>query len=161
MWKDIGVRVLTEITGPRDLQGTWDEQGMEVRGQFEVDIWDDGYPGIDPTDYLIWRYASWAAPSPRNNNQGGNMMRFSDSEVDRLLQQALAQVDPRERRTTLCQIGRILADKRPMLYLVYFTETHALSPRVQNALANPNDTLTWDAFNWRISPHAETGDYRR
>lgn len=161
MWKDIGVRVVTEIAGPRDLQGTWDEQGMEVRSQFEADIWDDGYPGVDPTDYLIWRYASWAVPSPRNNGQGGNVMRFGNSEVDRLLQQALTQVDPRERRTTLCQIGRILADQRPMLYLVYFTETHALSPRMQNVLVNPNDTLTWDAFNWQISPRAETGDYRR
>jgi peptide/nickel transport system substrate-binding protein len=151
MWQEVGAKVQTEIVGPRDLQGDWEEQGMEVRSKFEVDVWDDGYPGTDPTDYLIWRYASWAAPSQRNNGQGGNVMRYSDPEVDRLLQHALTQIDPRERHGTLCQVGRILAEQRPMLYLAYFTETHALSPRVQNAVINPNDALTWDAFNWQIS----------
>jgi peptide/nickel transport system substrate-binding protein len=160
MWKEIGVKVQMEIAGPRDLQGNWEEQGMEVLSRYEVDLWDDGYPGIDPTDYLIWRYASWAVPGPRNNGQGGNVMRFGNMEVDQLLQQALTQIDPRDRRITLCQIGRILAEQRPMLYLVYFTETHALSPLIQNALVNPNDTLTWDAFNWQINALANTGDYR-
>ena len=150
MWKEVGVRVQTEIAGPRDLQGDWEEKGLEVRGQFEVDLWDDGYPGTDPTDYLIWRYASWSVPDERNSGQGGNVMRFSDPDVDRMLQQALTQIEPRERRATFCQIGRILAEQRPMLYLVYFTDTHALSPRLQNLVINPNDTFTWDAFNWDV-----------
>jgi peptide/nickel transport system substrate-binding protein len=150
MWKEIGIRVQTEIVGPRDLQGSWEEKGMEVMGQFQVDLWDDGYPGSDPTDYLIWRYASWSVPDKTNNGQGGNIMRFADPEVDRLLSQALTQIDPRERRNTFCQIGRLLAERRPVLYLVYFTETHAVSSKMQNLVVNPNDALTWDALNWRV-----------
>jgi peptide/nickel transport system substrate-binding protein len=150
MWKEIGIKVQTEIVGPRDLQGSWEEKGLEALGQFQVDLWDDGYPGNDPTDYLIWRYASWSVPSKSNGGQGGNIMRFADPEVDRLLLQALTQVDPRERRNTFCQVGRLLAERRPVLYLVYFTETHAISSKVQNVVINPNDVLTWDALNWRV-----------
>jgi peptide/nickel transport system substrate-binding protein len=150
MWKDVGIKVQVERTGPRDLQGDWDEGGQEMHGRFQVDMWDDGYPGLDPTDYLIWRYASWSVPGKDNRGQGGNVMHFADPEVDRLLQQALTQIDPRERRATFCQVGRILAAQRPMLYLVYFTETYALSPKLQNIVINPNDTFTWDAFNWQV-----------
>jgi len=151
MWKEIGIKVQTEIVGPRDLQGGWEEKGLEVMGQFQVDLWDDGYPGNDPTDYLIWRYASWSAPDKSNGGQGGNVMRFANPEVDRLLLQSLTQVDPSQRRTTFCQIGRLLAEQRPMLYLVYFTETHAVSPKVQNMVVNPNDAFTWDVLNWQTS----------
>ncbi len=151
MWNEVGVKVQTDIAGPRDLQGSWEEKGMEVLGQFQVDLWDDGYPGNDPTDYLIWRYASWSVPGDHNNGQGGNVMRFSNPEVDRLLQQALTQIDPQTRRTTLCQIARMLGEQRPMLYLLYFTSTHALSPQLQGVIINPNDTFTWDAFNWQVS----------
>ena len=150
MWKEVGVRVRYDLTGARDLRGGWQEGGLEVHGQFDADLWDDGYPGVDPTDYLIWRYASWSVPSMEDGGRGGNVMRFAHPEVDSLLQHALTQVDPLDRRVSLCQIGGILGEQRPMLYLVYFTETHAFSPRLQGMVINPNDALTWDAFNWQI-----------
>ncbi len=151
MWRELGVRIFTDLAGPGDLWGDWEEGGLEVRGQFDVDLWDDGYPGTDPTDYLIWRYASWSIPSMEDGGAGGNVMRFANAKVDRLLQQALAQPDPATRRQTFCQIGRILADERPTLYLVYFSNTYGLSPRLQGLVVNPNDALTWDVFNWQLA----------
>jgi peptide/nickel transport system substrate-binding protein len=150
MWKGIGVQVTTDLAGPGDLWGDWQEGGLEVRGQFEADLWDDGYPGADPTDYLIWRYASWSIPSMADGGRGGNVMRFVNPQVDQLLQQALTQVDPLERRPTLCQVAGILAEQRPMLYLIYFSETYAFSPHLQGVVVNPHDAITWDAFNWQV-----------
>ena len=150
MWKEIGVGVTTELAGPGDLWGDWQENGLEAHGRFDADLWDDGYAGADPTDYLIWRYASWSVPTPANAGNGGNVMRFVNPEVDQLLQHALTQVDPLERRGTLCRIGQVLSEQRPMLYLLYFTETHAFSPRLQGLIVNPHDAVTWDAFNWRV-----------
>jgi len=150
MWKAIGVQVTTDLAGPGDLWGDWQEGGLEVHGQFDADLWDDGYPGADPTDYLIWRYASWSVPSMADGGRGGNVMRFVNPQVDQLLQQALTQLDPLERRPTLCQVASILAEQRPMLYLLYFSETYAFSPHLQGVVVNPHDAITWDAFNWQV-----------
>jgi hypothetical protein len=79
-------------------------------------------------------------------------MRFANAEVDRLLQGAHTQPDPLLRRQTLCQIGRILAEERPMLYLIYFSNTHAFSSQLQGLIINPNDALTWDVINWQLAP---------
>ena len=114
-------------------------------------MWDDGYPGTDPTDYLIWRYASWSIPRMEDGGKGGDVMRFANPEVDRLLQQSLTQLDPATRRQTFCQMQRILADERPMLYLVYFSDTYAFSSQLQGQTLNPNDALTWDVVNWQLA----------
>jgi peptide/nickel transport system substrate-binding protein len=81
---------------------------------------------------------------------GGNVMRFTNAEVDRLLQEAQALVDPQVRRQVYCQIERILADERPMLYLVYFSDTHAFSSQLQGLILNPNDAITWNVINWQV-----------
>ncbi len=150
MWSDVGVRVRTDLTGMRDMRGSWQEDGLEAHGMFDVDLWDDGYPGTDPTDYLIWRYASWSIPGADNAGTGGNVMRFANAEVDRLLQLALTQLNPGERLSSLCQVGQVLSEENPMSYLVYFTETNAFSPALQGVVVNPNDTITWDAYNWSV-----------
>jgi peptide/nickel transport system substrate-binding protein len=151
MLREVGIRVVTDLAGPGDLWGNWEEGGLEAHGQFEADLWDDGYPGLDPTDYLIWRYASWSIPSVEDGGAGGNVMRFNNPEVDRLLQQAHTQPEPSARLQTLCQIQSILSNERPMLYLVYFSETHAFSSQLQGLVVNPNDTLTWDVINWQLA----------
>jgi peptide/nickel transport system substrate-binding protein len=152
MLRELGIRVAIELVGPGDLWGDWEEGGLEAHGQFEADLWDDGYPGIDPTDYLIWRYASWSIPSLEDGGAGGNVMRFANAEVDRLLQQAHLQPDPLVRRQTFCQMERILTQERPVLYLVYFSDAHAFASRLQGLVFNPNDALTWDVVNWQLAP---------
>ena len=151
MFRELGVRVFTDIAGPGDLWGNWEEGGLEAHGQFEVNLWDDGYPGLDPTDYLIWRYASWSIPGMEDGGAGGNVMRFENAEVDRLLQHAQTQPDPPARLQTFCQIQDILSEQRPMLYLVYFSDTHAYSSQLQGLVINPNDTLTWNVINWQLA----------
>ena len=150
MWRELGIRVVPELTGMRDMRSSWPDDGLEALGQFEIDMWDDGYPGTDPTDYLIWRYASWSIPGKDDSGLGGNVMRFANPEVDRLLQQSLTQIDPVDRLLSLCEVRNVLAEERPMLYLVYFDETHGFSPDLEGVVINPNDTLTWDAFNWQV-----------
>jgi peptide/nickel transport system substrate-binding protein len=151
MLREVGIRVIPELAGQQDLWGNWQDGGLEAHGQFDVDLWDDGYPGTDPTDYLIWRYASWSVPSMGDGGKGGDVMRFANPEVDRLLQQSLTQFDPATRRQTFCQMQRILADERPMLYLVYFSDTYAFASQLQGQTLNPNDALTWDVINWQLA----------
>jgi ABC-type transport system substrate-binding protein len=78
-------------------------------------------------------------------------MRFANPELDRLLQQLHSQHDPLARRETFCQIERILANERPVLFLIYFSDTHAFSSELQGVVVNPNDTLTWDVINWQLA----------
>jgi peptide/nickel transport system substrate-binding protein len=151
MLREVDIRVTPELAGQQDLWGNWQDGGLEAHGQFDADLWDDGYPGTDPTDYLIWRYASWSIPRMEDGGKGGDVMHFANPEVDRLLQQSLTQFDPAARRQTFCQMQRILADERPMLYLVYFSDTYAFSSQLQGQTLNPNDALTWDVINWQLA----------
>jgi peptide/nickel transport system substrate-binding protein len=150
MLREVGIRVTTDVAAPGDLWGDWQDGGLEVHSQFDADLWDDGYPGTDPTDYLIWRYASWSIPSMKDGGAGGNVMHFADPTVDRLLQQAQAEPDPHARLQFYCQIERSLADQRPMLYLVYFSDSYAYSSHLQGLILNPNDSLTWNVINWQV-----------
>jgi peptide/nickel transport system substrate-binding protein len=150
MLRELGIRVFTEAAGPGDLWGNWEEGGLEAHGRFDLDLWDDGYVGTDPTDYLIWRYASWSIPGMEDGGAGGNVMRFANAELDYLLQQAHAQPDPAARRDLFCRMQQVLAEQRPMLYLVSFSEAHAFSTHLQGLVLNPNDTLTWNVINWQV-----------
>jgi len=45
---------------------------------------------------------------------------------------------------------RILADERPMLYLVYFSDTYAFSSNCRGKLSTQR-RLTWDVINWQLA----------
>jgi ABC-type transport system substrate-binding protein len=66
------------------------------------------------------------------------------------LLEAQGQPDPQKRLDIFCQMERILADERPMLYLVTFSDTHAFSSHLQGLIVNPHDAITWNVINWQV-----------
>jgi peptide/nickel transport system substrate-binding protein len=119
--------------------------GTEQSGNFDVDLWDDGYSGVDPTDYLSEVYTSDAA-KPGN---GMNVVRFMNSEVDALIEQAYT-LDEAKRKDVFCQLAKIFDQELPNIPLTTIINADAYDARLQNIISNGNDVVSWNAADWMV-----------
>ena len=91
-----------------------------------MDLWDDGYSGVDPTDFLDEVYNS-SAIEPGN---GWNIMRWVNPEMDQLLVDAHT-LDENKRKEVFCQMAKILDEEVPVALL--FTIINADAARTARA----------------------------
>jgi peptide/nickel transport system substrate-binding protein len=119
--------------------------GTEQSGNFDVDLWDDGYSGVDPTDYLSEVYTSDAA-KPGN---GMNVVRFMNSEVDTLIGQTYT-LDEANRKDVFCQLAKIFDQDLPNIPLTTIINADAYNVRLQNVISNGNDVVSWNAADWTV-----------
>jgi peptide/nickel transport system substrate-binding protein len=94
--------------------------------------------GADPDDSSVLRCG---APS--------NYMRWCNVSVDRLETQALAEIDPLQRKRRYRAIAEIVAQEVPILYLFNADYLYAYRARLRGFA--PNAFLpTWNAYAWRL-----------
>lgn len=140
MLLDVGIRVYPRLEEDTVLN----EQALD--GDYDLLMWSDGYePAYDPGYFLELYYSSQSIPP-----ESWNISRFSNEQVDRLLEQAKSSLDLQERRQLYCQIDNLLSEESPIIYLMALPFPSVFSNRVQGWEFNPNAILTWDAMNWRI-----------
>jgi peptide/nickel transport system substrate-binding protein len=66
-WKSIGVDTELQIIEGAIMWAEEEDGGTEIAGLYEMDMWDDGYPGTDPSDFIWtfyysesdWNYGRW------------------------------------------------------------------------------------------------------
>ena len=119
--------------------------GIEQNGNFDLNLWDDGYPGIDPTDHL-WYYYYSSAATPDN---GWNIVRWQNDELDALLDEAYT-LDEDYRQEVFCQIAELLDSQVPQILLFSTFDADAYSSRIEGVQATVNDIVTWNVADWRI-----------
>ncbi len=54
-WNSIGIGTELLMLEGAIMWAEAEDGGTEIAGLFELDMWDDGYPGIDPTD-MLWTF---------------------------------------------------------------------------------------------------------
>jgi peptide/nickel transport system substrate-binding protein len=122
-----------------------DSGGIEQNGNFDLDMWDDGYSGTDPTDYLWELYYSDAATP----GGGWNVVRWINDDFVALLDEAYT-LDEGYRKELFCQMAQILDDELPVILLFSAVNADAHSVRLQNIQTNVNDLVSWNAAEWKI-----------
>jgi peptide/nickel transport system substrate-binding protein len=120
--------------------------GLEQNGNFDLDLWDDGYPGIDPTDYLRYLYHSESAEP----DAGWNVMRWKNAQFDALLDESYT-LDEAKRKQLFCQMATILADELPVIPLFTVMDADAHSSRLQGVQSSVNDLVTWNVADWTLA----------
>ncbi len=144
--KAVGFDVTLQIVEGAVL---WDpESGTEIRGNFDMDMWDDGYPGIDPTDNQLWYYYHTDASDPESG--GWNVMRWQNEDFDALYDE-LFTLDEEYREEVFCQIATLLDEEVPQILLFSTLEMHGLSGHLNGVLPSVNDTVTWNIADWTLS----------
>ena len=120
--------------------------GLEQRGEFEIDLYDDGYGGIDPTDFL-WQYYASTSAEPGN---GWNVGRWINENFDTLLGEAYS-LDEQNRKDLFCQMAKILDEELPQILLFSTLNADAYSARLSGVQSNINDIVTWNAADWTLA----------
>ena len=111
--------------------------GVLARGTFDL-AYVPWTMGADPDDSSV---LGCGAPS--------NYMRWCDPAVERLERAALSSMDAGARKRLYAQIGRIVAQQVPILYLFNAEYVYAYRKRLLGFV--PNAFLpTWNAYQWRI-----------
>ena len=145
MLGEIGIQMNITVVEGSILWDQAENGGIEQSGNFDVDIWDDGYAGVDPTDY-IWETYSEEALVPGGGN---NVMRYDNPEVDALIDEAYT-LNEVSRKETFCKIADILNEETPIIYLFTTPNLEAYSARLEGVQSSVNDLVTWNIADWTL-----------
>ena len=119
--------------------------GIEQTGNFDMDLWDDGYSGTDPTDFL-WELYHTDAAEP---GMGWNIVRWKNEQFDTLLNEAYT-LDETKRKDVFCQMAKIMDAEVPNILLFSTLNADAHSVRLEGVLSNINDLVTWNVADWKV-----------
>jgi peptide/nickel transport system substrate-binding protein len=140
-WKTIGVDTELQIIEGAIMWAEEEDGGTEIAGKFELDMWDDGYPGTDPAD-MLWTFYS----SGSDWNYGWWVNEDMDAWIDEFY-----SLDEEYRLEVACEMAAILEDELPQILLFSTLEMHGLSDRLQGVLPSANDPVTWNVADWSVS----------
>ncbi len=141
--KNVGIdATLSQMQGSVMWADT-SSNGIEQTGNFDIDLYDDGYAGNDPTDFLYQYYYSSSA----EQDNGWNIGRWINPDMDALIDSAYT-LDEEARQTAFCQMAQILDQELPQILLFSTLNADAYSTRVANVQANVNNVVSWNAADW-------------
>jgi peptide/nickel transport system substrate-binding protein len=120
--------------------------GLEQNGNFEIDLYDDGYAGVDPTAFIRQYYHSESAVP----DYGWNIGRYINPEIDALIEN-LYTLDESQRATTFCEIAKILDNDLPQILLFTTLNADAYSTRLSGVESNINVIVTWNVADWTLT----------
>lgn len=141
----IGMEFELTVVEGTVLWATAEEGGIEQSGDFDVDLWDDGYSGTDPTDFL-WELYSADAAEP---DFGWNISRWIDDSFNILLDQAYT-LDEAVRKDVFCQMAAILDEQVPSILMFSVINAEAHSLRLEGIQSTTFDMVTWNAEDWSV-----------
>ena len=145
MLKNVGIQAdLTQSQGSVMWADT-SSGGIEQSGNFDIDLYDDGYFGNDPTDF-IWKYYNSSASVP---DQGWNIGRWNNPQMDDLLNQAYT-LDEKVRQQAFCEMAKLLDAELPQILLFSTLNADAYSTRLSNIQANINSVVSWNSADWEL-----------
>ncbi len=150
MLTEAGIKLELETVEGSALWGVWDNDGIELHGNFDLDFWDDGYFGVDPTAYLTNYYDPRSIPTRNNPVAGLNITRYRNPNLPALFDALHTPLPTSRRRTVLCEISLILHDDLPQIPLLTLPDVYAIHPRLQNVAPHIFDTIAWNAGDWQL-----------
>ena len=145
MLGNIGIQMNISVVEGSVLWDLSENGGIEQSGNFDIDLWDDGYAGVDPTDYL-WEAYSQEAMEP---DGGWNFFRWNNPEVDALIDEAYT-LDEETRQDTFCKIADHINEEVPIIHLFTVPNAEAYSARIEGVQSSVNDLVTWNIADWKI-----------
>jgi peptide/nickel transport system substrate-binding protein len=141
----VGIQLNLTVVEGSVLWADSQSGGIEQSGNFDIDIWDDGYAGVDPTDFL-WENYSIEAAKP---GFGWNLARWKNDEMNSLIQAAYT-LDETSRQATFCKMAVILDKEVPLIPLFTVPNADAYSSRLEGVQSSINDLVTWNIADWKI-----------
>jgi oligopeptide transport system substrate-binding protein len=70
-----------------------------------------------------------------------NLVQYSNSDVDRTLQQAIKELDPKRRNKLYAKAERIIVDDTPAIFAYYAVRNIVVKPTVRDFITSPLDSI--------------------
>jgi peptide/nickel transport system substrate-binding protein len=145
MLGDVGIDLELSIIEGTVLWADYESGGLEQTGNFDLNMWDDGYPGVDPTDHLWYYYFSESAEP----DYGWNIGRWMNEDADYWIDMSYV-LDEEWRQYAFCELAQILDEEVPQILLFTAFDAGAHSTRLQGVQATVNDSHTWNVADWQV-----------
>jgi peptide/nickel transport system substrate-binding protein len=145
MLAQVGIQLDLVVTEGSVMWADFQSGGIEQNGNFDLNLWDDGYAGIDPTDFL-WELYHTDAAQP---DAGWNVVRWSNETFDTLLGEAYTLDEP-QRQDLFCQMATIMEDELPVILLFSTINADAYAARIQGIQSSVNDMVSWNVADWQV-----------
>ena len=146
MLGDIGIDLALSMVEGTILWADYESGGIEQQGNFDLNMWDDGYPGIDPTDQIWYFYYSEAAEP----DYGWNVSRWLNEDADALIDETY-YLDEEYRQEMFCELAALLDAEVPQILLFSVFDGAGYSARLEGVQATVNDLVTWNVADWKIA----------
>ncbi|MDP9349967.1 MAG: hypothetical protein M3P51_00255, partial [Chloroflexota bacterium] len=146
--KNVGVEMKIGNVKPDKLFASYSQGGVAATGAYDMVGYTTGISPLDPD--LTPFYATSQIPSKANNGVGSNNGRYSNPEVDKLLEQQATEVDPEARQTLLDQIQKIVYDDVPVIYMYDRLRIDAAGANLKGYQADPTAGLWWNPEDWYL-----------
>ena len=145
MLREIGIEANLAVIQGSIMWADSESGGTEQNGDFDIDMWDDGYAGIDPSDHLWYYYYSDAAIP----DYGFNIGRWVNEDADYYIDESYV-LDEEYRQEVFCELAKILDEELPQVLLFTTIDADAVSGRLEGVQATVNDIVTWNIADWKI-----------
>jgi len=152
MLSEVGIDLERRVVEGGTLWDTWENEGIELRGNFDLDFWDDGYFGVDPTIYMADYFDPRAIPTRDNPIAGLNISRYQNPELIKVFDALHTPLPNNRRRALLCELAIAINQDLPQIPLLALPDDYAVSQRLQGVAPHIYDTITWNAGDWRLAP---------
>jgi ABC-type transport system substrate-binding protein len=151
-----GIQLERHIVEGGKLWDTWQNEGIELRGNFDLNLWDNGYYGVDPTTYLTDLYDPRSIPTRDNPIAGLNVSRYRNPDLAEIFDALHTPIPNNRRRALLCEVALTLFQDKPIIPLLAFPDLYGVHIDVQRVAPHIYDTVTWNAGDWQlVSPASE------
>lgn len=146
-FKKVGIELVIDNVPGTILFGPY-PGGTLKGGKFDLGMW-AWVSGADPDNFTLWHSSQISG----KNNNGQNSTRFRDAEMDALLVKGTQVLKRDERAAIYKRTAEILAEKVPVIPLLYWANINPVNKRLKNFKPNPsNQGNLWNCYEWEITP---------
>jgi peptide/nickel transport system substrate-binding protein len=148
-FKQIGVELVLQNYPSATLLGSWSANSPRNRGAYDITMYASS-PDADPHGTLSPRYTSSGIPTVQNNGAGFNYHRFSNSDVDRLIDHAGSTLDPDQRKKDYHDALKIMNDNYIGVWIYNRAILDAHRTNLYGWSPNGWDNFTWNSQDWYV-----------
>lgn len=151
MLAQVGIELQVEAIEGGRLWDTWANEGIEIRGNFDLNVWDDGYYGVDPTPYMANYFDPRAIPTRNNPTAGFNISRYRNLDLIDVFDALYTPIPNSRRRVLLCDLATTIYEDLPQMPLLALPDLYGISVDLRGVAPHIYDTVTWNASEWEAT----------
>ncbi len=144
--KAVGIEARIQNYDFSIIFGSWSDSSPRMVGDFDMLIYDRSI-GIEPQGSIENTYLPDRIPSAEMPN-GGNYFRWMKDEAVTAIQQAGSTFDLAARKAAYCQLGSLIQQDLPQLYLYLFQDGYGYADKLAGYTVSTWGSMAWDVQNW-------------